>query len=249
MGVFEEVFIFNEPDDAERYTETSVQDETSPDKDEVEIISVLETPMYVESENIAQLDLEDISEEEIIATEFLEDEISEQLSEIKVTEVQSVQPPDVKDTELRINEQVTSPGKFLPDKSYTYSQWLHFFKHDSAERKNKAEDTKEKKEQPKVPETSRSFGATMQLELEAIDRVVSSIKIKTEKSSKEISAEELAKKSLELNEGIVSETLAKIYEEQGSFDKAIRQYVKLSLIYPEKVSFFAARIKELKGKK
>jgi len=85
--------------------------------------------------------------------------------------------------------------------------------------------------------------------LESIDRIVSSIKVKTEKADKEISPEELAKKSLELNEEIVSETLAQIYEEQGRYDKAIRQYVKLSLLYPEKVSFFAARIKELKGKK
>ena len=48
---------------------------------------------------------------------------------------------------------------------------------------------------------------------------------------------------------IVSETLANIFESQGHYDKAIRMYVKLSLRFPEKVSFFAARIKELKSKK
>ena len=45
---------------------------------------------------------------------------------------------------------------------------------------------------------------------------------------------------------IVSETLAILYYNQGNISKAIRIYEKLSLIYPEKSSIFAARIKEMK---
>jgi hypothetical protein len=191
------------------------------EKDEEET----EIPLRTESENLIPF-LTDISYEEIEKTE------GEPQAEIS----------------LHINEEVISPGEFLPDKFYTYSQWLHFFRYDATE-KNAAAIETEPKEQPKVQEADRSFGATMQLELESIDRIVSSIKIKMEESAKDISPEELAKKSLELNEDIVSETLARIYEEQGKHDKAIRQYVKLSLIYPDKVAFFAARIKELKGKK
>jgi hypothetical protein len=55
----------------------------------------------------------------------------------------------------------------------------------------------------------------------------------------------MSKKSSEDSEEIVSETLAKIYEAQANHGKAIRIYQKLSLLYPEKSSYFAARIKNL----
>ncbi len=44
---------------------------------------------------------------------------------------------------------------------------------------------------------------------------------------------------------IVTETLAKIYADQGNYDKAISSYKTLSLRFPEKSSYFAALIKEL----
>ena len=52
-----------------------------------------------------------------------------------------------------------------------------------------------------------------------------------------------------MDDELVTETLANIYEEQGKTDKAIRTYARLSLKFPEKSLFFAARIKALKSKK
>ncbi len=48
--------------------------------------------------------------------------------------------------------------------------------------------------------------------------------------------------------GMVSETLARIHANQGSYRKAIEIYNKLSLKFPGKSSYFAARIKELEDK-
>ena len=57
---------------------------------------------------------------------------------------------------------------------------------------------------------------------------------------------ETAKNSNETRE-IVTETMADVLVKQGQKDKAIQLYIKLSFLNPEKSSYFAAKIEQLKG--
>lgn len=73
-------------------------------------------------------------------------------------------------------------------------------------------------------------------------------KTKTRKP-KNTKAKSMAAKSIMYNTQIASETLAKILEQQGYFDKAIKMYEQLCLKNPEKNTFFEAKIKNLKERR
>jgi tetratricopeptide (TPR) repeat protein len=49
-----------------------------------------------------------------------------------------------------------------------------------------------------------------------------------------------------LNTNLMSDTLAQIYFKKGAYEQALRMYEKLCLKFPEKNSYFAARIREIK---
>ena len=55
----------------------------------------------------------------------------------------------------------------------------------------------------------------------------------------------MARKSVEEDAEIVSETLANLYVQQGHYTKAIKAFEQLSLKFPKKNVYFSARIKEI----
>lgn len=81
-----------------------------------------------------------------------------------------------------------------------------------------------------------------------IDKFIQSEPRIIAKKSEFYSPGNMARASATEPEDLVSETLARIYAQQGNIPKAIEAYYKLGLKFPEKNSYFAALIQELEGK-
>lgn len=69
------------------------------------------------------------------------------------------------------------------------------------------------------------------------------------KSGQAVKAKALAAQSIMYNTSIISETLAKLLEDQGYFDKSIKMYEQLCLKNPEKSALFEAKINSLKERR
>ena len=72
--------------------------------------------------------------------------------------------------------------------------------------------------------------------------------IALEEETEEIPEEvfEMAVNSIAKQDDIVNESLADVYVRQEKYQKAIDIYIKLSLLYPEKNTYFASKIEKLK---
>jgi len=85
------------------------------------------------------------------------------------------------------------------------------------------------------------------LQSELIDKFISANpRIEPQKDKIYLPNEDISKPFTEESGGLVTETLAKIYVNQGYYSKAIDIYEKLSLKFPEKSSYFAFQIEKVK---
>jgi hypothetical protein len=99
----------------------------------------------------------------------------------------------------------------------------------------------------RTPETSNNESAAEERDREALIRkfIETEPQISKPQKASFYSAVEMARKSTEERDDIVSETLAGVYAQQGDVARATRIYQKLCLLYPEKSSYFATLIKNL----
>lgn len=136
-------------------------------------------------------------------------------------------PNEIVEAELQIGK----PLHFEKNETHSFSEWLQLSKISPIVRK----------EEEKQPEVS----SELEKKFDLIEKFIElNPKIPQAKDTTSVPAN--VAKSNEMPSSIMTETLAQIYLEQKKYTKAIQAYDILILKYPEKSSFFADRIKNIK---
>jgi hypothetical protein len=222
------------------------EEEIVPEVQEV-IVEEIENPVSekieVKEETISEEESEEIKKENdqleqliqasAFSSSFMETNFHEVEKETKLE-------PEIEktlDSELVAEkkiEKITTPEKteIEPKSERSFSSWLSLGATTSAVNPMETKVIKKETKHPEIEEE------TKKIEYYNFD-----------KPKKEFySPVKKAKESLSENNMPVSETLAKIFALQGNYPKSIYVYEQLILIFPEKKSFFATQIKNLKKK-
>jgi hypothetical protein len=137
---------------------------------------------------------------------------------------------------------IGKPLEFSKDETHSFQEWLQLSRLKPIERDEMvAEATIAKEEKEKSEDT----GSDKIKKSELIDRF-----IENNPKIPQIKGETKPPAITEIKEdhsSLMTETLARVYLEQKKYQKAIQAYEILILKYPEKSSFFADRISEIKN--
>jgi hypothetical protein len=135
-------------------------------------------------------------------------------------EKEGVKPPK-KSKKKKANTEKESKKEDL--KTRSFSEWAHFLKSNEA------------------LASSDPIAEKFELFETFITKQKSTRPNKEQKNTEDLSAESLA-----ATDELMTETLAKVFVKQKKYENALQAYQILSLKYPEKNSFFADQIKEIK---
>jgi hypothetical protein len=128
------------------------------------------------------------------------------------------------------------------EQAHSFIDWLKLYKTNSATVKN----PEIKAKLPMEPIENKNIQTKEKTAQEDIIEKFIKTEPKLPAGKKEFySPINMAKLSVMENDDICSETLAKIYFDQGNFQRSKSMYERLSLKIPNKSSYFAARIKEI----
>jgi tetratricopeptide (TPR) repeat protein len=153
------------------------------------------------------------------------------------------------------NLEIGKPLDFSVNEKHSFQEWLQLARTEPIDRTE--EDTDETTAVERTPEISIKTVATTTIEKEIVDPekkkkaelidkfIETNPKISPVKQVSSTPAVQF-ESNKEENSYLMTETLARVYLEQKKYTKAIQAYEILILKYPEKISFFADRISDIK---
>jgi tetratricopeptide (TPR) repeat protein len=170
--------------------------------------------------------------EGIIIEEVVEEkQVLELQSHTIAKEIEESLTVDFREKTTEESLEIGKPILFEKDEKHSFQEWLNLTKLEPIDREESVE--------------LIEIDAEKQKKIELVDKFI-------ELNPRISPVKENTKIPLNINTGkdepthLMTETLAKVYLEQKKYTKAIQAYEILILKYPEKSSFFANRIKNIK---
>ena len=206
-------------------------------------------------DNSAKLEKKENTIEESILTTIktaiptFEEEVEWIMEEPIFEAVENNETPIIDITEIKqqiISDklEIGKPIAFTKSEKHSFQEWLQLSAFKPIEREEVQEKTEEEK---KTEEKSLDIDSEKQKKNELIDKFIeSSPKIPPVKKDEPIPSVFFEPSNAD-NSYLMTETLARVYLEQKKYQKAIQAYQILILKYPEKSSFFADRILDIKN--
>ena len=190
---------------------------------------------FITSDNFTAIQQEKIDE---IQKSLLNIEVHHMEEVIVLPQIETIATEEEK-VELEVIEktseeklEIGKPLPFTPTERHSFQEWLQLTKFSPIERE--------------IEEKTIQNDPEKQKKLDIIDKFIeANPKIAPVKETTKPPAN--ISKSTEEPTHLMTETLAKVYLEQKKYTKAIQAYEILILKYPEKSSFFADRINEIKN--
>ena len=187
---------------------------------------------FITSDNFTAIQQEKIDE---IQRSLLDIEVHHIEEVIVLPEIKTITPKEETNEIEPTSEEKLEIGKplpFTPSERHSFQEWLQLTKFSPIERE--------------IDKKTTSNDPEKQKKLDIIDKFIeANPKIAPVKETTKAPAN--ISKSVEEPTHLMTETLAKVYLEQKKYTKAIQAYEILILKYPEKSSFFADRINEIKN--
>ena len=197
---------------------------------------IIEAPVVEEEESKEIVVAEDLVSEENLETvsEPIAQEVSVAASSPIVSEetfVEEINTPEVEEAVIE------KPIQFNKNEKHSFQEWLQLTAIKPIERE----------ELFIAPVTTPELPDVKKKKMDLIDRFINLNPRMPKATAYDSSSQEnIVSGRVENDTALMTETLAQVYLQQKKYDRAIQAYEILILKYPEKSSFFADRIKDVK---